>query len=66
MTNLPDSSLVTIVLPVRNSARTLDLAIRSVLAQTYPNWELLIIDDGSSDESPAIAKRFDDRRIQLL
>jgi glycosyltransferase involved in cell wall biosynthesis len=58
--------LVSIVLPVRDSARTLELAIRSVLAQTYRNWELLVIDDGSVDESPAIVGRFEDSRIHLI
>jgi len=52
MTNQP---LVSIVIIFRNAERFLQEAIESVLAQTYPAWELLLVDDGSSDGSTAIA-----------
>jgi glycosyltransferase involved in cell wall biosynthesis len=41
-------------------------AIESVFAQTYPHWELLLIDDGSTDESTAIAKRYADQHPQRV
>ena len=44
-------------------AETLFRAIDSVLQQTYQNWELLVLDDGSTDGSVQIATRFDDTRI---
>lgn len=50
--------LVSIVLPVYNGERFLAESIDSVIAQTYQNWELIIIDDCSSDSSPEIAKRY--------
>lgn len=43
------------LLPCRNGARTLKLALRSILAQTFTDFELLLLDDGSTDESTAIA-----------
>lgn len=58
--------LVTIALPVRNGARTLAPAIRSILAQTFSDWKLVVIDDGSSDATLEIARRFSDTRIQVI
>ena len=46
---------VSVLLPCRNGARTLDLALRSMLTQTFTDFELLLLDDGSTDESTAIA-----------
>lgn len=57
---------VSVIMPVYNGARFLAPAIHSVLSQTYPDWELLVIDDGSQDDSRAIAAGFDDPRIRVL
>lgn len=51
---------VTVVVPVYNGERFLDETIRSVLAQTYEDWELLVVDDGSTDGSVAIARQHAD------
>jgi glycosyltransferase involved in cell wall biosynthesis len=53
--------LVSISIPFYNSERFLTEAIESVLAQTYANWELLLVDDGSSDSSPEIASSYSTR-----
>ncbi|MBC8153806.1 MAG: glycosyltransferase, partial [Bacteroidetes bacterium] len=58
--------LVTVGLPFYNAASTLDMAIRSVVAQTLTDWELLLFDDGSTDGSLAIARSFIDPRIRVL
>lgn len=52
-------------MPMYNAELFLAEAIESVLNQTFTNFEFLIIDDGSSDNSVAIAKSYDDPRIQL-
>jgi glycosyltransferase involved in cell wall biosynthesis len=53
--------LVTIVTPCYNSAQFIEETIQSVLAQTYPNIEYIIMDGGSSDGTAAIANRYADR-----
>lgn len=60
--------LVSVVMPMHNSAAFLHEAIESVLAQTYTNWELLIIDDASTDNSIEIAKEYSktNPRIRVL
>lgn len=57
---------ISVVLPVHNRANVLDRAIRSVLDQTFKEWELLVVDDGSSDGSGAAAKSFGDPRIKVI
>ncbi len=57
---------VTVVMPVFNVERYLAIAIRSVLRQTYEPFELLIIDDGSTDDSVSIANGFRDPRIRII
>lgn len=58
--------LVSIILPTYNRALFIEKAMETVFAQTYTNWELVIIDDGSTDETHEILKRYDDERIVLL
>ena len=58
--------LVTVLLPVRDGARTLALAMLSVLEQSFRDFELLLLDDGSTDATPRIALGFDDARVRLL
>lgn len=58
--------LVSIVIPSYNAAPWLAATIESALAQTHPRCEIIVVDDGSSDDSPAIASRYSDRGVQLL
>jgi glycosyltransferase involved in cell wall biosynthesis len=57
---------VSVVLPVLNGERYLRASVDSVLAQTFRDFELLIIDDGSTDSSRAIAESYDDPRVRIL
>jgi len=52
------AALVSVILPVFNGERYLAESIQSCLDQTYENWELLVVDDFSSDRSPEIAREF--------
>ncbi|WP_457617696.1 glycosyltransferase family 2 protein [Lutibacter sp.] len=56
---------VTIGLPFYNAEKYLADAIRSVFAQTYQNWELILIDDGSTDNSLKIANSVKDSRVRV-
>jgi len=58
--------LVTIALPVLNGGRQLILAVRSIVNQTFRNWELLIIDDGSTDNAFEDVLAIQDPRIFFL
>lgn len=58
--------LVSIGMSVFNCESTLAQAIRSILQQTYDNWELILIDDGSQDKTVAVANRYQDRRIRII
>jgi glycosyltransferase involved in cell wall biosynthesis len=60
------SPLVTIGIPFFNAQSYLAFAIQSVISQSYTNWELILVDDGSTDQSLSIAKSFSDSRIRLL
>lgn len=57
---------ISVVLPVYNGASTLTHAIRSILGQTYGNYEILVLDDGSTDASVDIARKFSDPRLQIF
>lgn len=59
---------ISIILPFHNAANTLARAVESLRAQTEPDWELLAVDDGSTDGSPQVLADFAaaDRRIRLL
>lgn len=58
--------VISIVLPVYNSENYIGDSIDSILVQTYPNFELIIIDDGSTDTTVKIIKSYNDNRIILV
>ncbi len=62
------SGLVSIVLPVYNGEKHIGEAIESILAQTYKNFELIIVNDGSTDSSPTIIDNYAERdeRIRVI
>lgn len=58
--------MITVLLTTYNSARYISDTIKSVLNQTFNNFELLIIDDGSTDETERAVSNFDDKRIRYI
>ena len=64
----PGAATISVVMPVRDGAATLGRAVDSLLAQTDTAWELIAVDDGSTDESPAMlaAMAGHDCRIRLV
>lgn len=59
---------VTVLMPVRNAAETLTRAVASIRRQTFPDWELLAVDDGSTDDTPELlrALRQQEPRLRVL
>lgn len=57
---------VTVVTPAYNASRTIGETIESVLGQSAPDWEHIIVDDGSSDGTSRVVERYDDPRIRYL
>ncbi len=58
--------LISVLLPVYNSEKYISEAIQSILHQTYTNFELIILDDGSTDNTLSIVGNFDDKRISIF
>jgi glycosyltransferase involved in cell wall biosynthesis len=58
--------LVSVVMPVYNAAKYLRESIQSLLDQTYTNWELIAVDDGSTDNSRDILESYTDQRIKIF
>ena len=56
--------LISIIIPAYNYARFVGYCIESVIAQTYENWELIVIDNGSTDNTSEILDRYSDPRIR--
>lgn len=61
MMTTEEGPLISVVMPIFNREQYVSQAIESVLAQTYRNWELILVDDGSTDRSIAIAQQFAER-----
>ncbi len=57
---------VSILIPTYNRAHVLKRAIRSVLQQSYEDFELIVIDDGSTDETKAVVRAFEDKRLRYV
>jgi len=60
------SSKVSVVIPLYNKSAYIERTIRSVLSQTFQNFEIVIVDDGSQDSGPDIVRNIDDPRIRLI
>ena len=66
MNNIKTAPCVSVITIVYNGARFLQAAIDSILGQTFTDFEYVIVDDGSTDETPAILSQYADPRIVLV
>lgn len=64
--NAVEKALVSIILPVYNAEDHLRTCMESVLRQTYSNLEFIVVDDGSTDQSVAVARSFQDDRVIVI
>lgn len=64
----PMTPAISIVMPLRDAAATLERALDSIISQTWPDWELIAVDDGSMDPTPEILRAHAGRdpRVRLL
>ena len=58
---------VSVIIPARNAADTIAETLESLRAQTFPDWEAIVIDDGSSDATADVVNRFvtQDSRVHV-
>ena len=61
-----DPPTVTVFIPVYNREHYISKAIESILTQSFPNFELLLVDDGSTDRSVEVMRSYDDTRIRVV
>jgi glycosyltransferase involved in cell wall biosynthesis len=57
---------ITVLMPAYNAGKYIHEAISSVLAQSFTNFELLIVNDGSTDDTLAVISSFNDARIRVI
>ena len=60
------NGLVSVIMPTYNQAQFIGEAIRSVIEQTYSNWELIVINNFSEDDTVSVVEGFQDKRITLI
>jgi glycosyltransferase involved in cell wall biosynthesis len=66
MTEYGGMPLVSVLIPCYNQAHFLSEAIESVLAQTYPHFEVIVVDDGSTDNTSEVAGRYPEKKVRLI
>jgi glycosyltransferase involved in cell wall biosynthesis len=62
----PGDPRITVLMPVHNGEPYLDASVRSILGQTYGDFEFLVIDDGSTDGSARILRAYQDPRFRIV
>jgi glycosyltransferase involved in cell wall biosynthesis len=63
---VPQQHSVSIIMPAYNHGRFIERALNSVVRQTYPHWDLIVIDDGSTDDTAEAVSRVTDPRVHYL
>ena len=58
--------MISVVIPLYNKERHIARAMQSVLSQTYGDFELIVVNDGSTDEGAKVVGFFDDPRVRLI
>ncbi|HCH69774.1 MAG TPA: glucosyl transferase [Colwellia sp.] len=64
--NINPLPMISVVIPIINGEKYIEQSIQSVLAQTYHNFELILVDDGCADDTLRLIEQFEDHRIRLI
>lgn len=62
---MDDSDAISIIIPVYNASKSIDACVESILSQTFSNWRLILIDDGSTDNSGSLCKKWEDADTRI-
>lgn len=65
LATVPEDALVSVIMPTRDRAPFVRRAYESLVAQTYEHWEVLVVDDGSADDTQGVVEAIDDERVRL-
>src|SRR5579864_1877976 len=57
---------VSVIIPIYNGAATIERALKSVFEQTFSDFEIVVVDDGSTDDTPSVLAKFGDRIRMIL
>ena len=63
---IKNNPLFSIIIPVFNREKFIEKSVKSVISQTYDNWELIVIDDASNDGTTKILERIKDKKIKII
>ena len=66
MTEREQAAAISVIMPLYNRAATVERACRSVIEQSFTDWELIVVDDGSLDEGPGLVEAIADPRVRLI
>lgn len=66
MENKRNTPLVSVIIPTHNRAKVINIALTSVMRQTYQNWEAIVVDDGSTDATESVIKQLSEPRIRYF
>ena len=66
MTNTPHANLVSVVIPTYRGDRFIGTALAHLAAQTWPDWEVIVINNFSSDNTIEVVESFHDSRIKII
>ena len=57
---------ISVIIPVYNAEKTIERLLNSVISQTYKNYEVIIINDGSTDKTESIISRYNSSNIKII
>ena len=58
--------MISVIIPLYNKEKTIRQSIKSVLSQSYWDIDLIVVDDGSTDNSVSVVESIDDKRLKLI